>query len=70
MSYNYVVTAQKPTAVNACITGERRGFTFPNCVAGPFSCLHASCGAPALSERQPRPQGPQQCQSRSFSAVI
>lgn len=22
MSYNYVVTAQKPTAVNACITGE------------------------------------------------
>jgi len=22
MSYNYVVTAQKPTAVNACVTGE------------------------------------------------
>lgn len=22
MSYNYVVTAQKPTAVNACITGK------------------------------------------------
>lgn len=24
MSYNYVVTAQKPTAVNACITGKYR----------------------------------------------
>lgn len=22
MSYNYVVTAQKPTAVNGCVTGE------------------------------------------------
>lgn len=22
MSYNYVVTAQKPTAVNACVTGK------------------------------------------------
>lgn len=25
MSYNYVVTAQKPTAVNGCVTGEAAG---------------------------------------------
>lgn len=23
MAHNYIVTAQKPTAVNACVTGER-----------------------------------------------
>ena len=26
MSYNYVVTAQKPTAVNACVTGKYERF--------------------------------------------
>ena len=23
MAHNYIVTAQKPTAVNACVTGKR-----------------------------------------------
>lgn len=31
MSHNYIVTAQKPTAVTACVTGKRNLFLFASC---------------------------------------
>jgi hypothetical protein len=30
MAHNYVVTAQKPTAVNACVTGNRIDTIYPH----------------------------------------
>lgn len=50
MSYNYVVTAQKPTAVNACITGEWSRPVSRSCADE--VCVFATCvllaKAPAL----------------------
>lgn len=49
MSYNYVVTAQKPTAVNACVTGKQ---TIIDIYISPlFVVFFATCvlaAAPAL----------------------